>query len=111
VIRQPDGRFSRALDVRTLLLTSQPKEQQMKSKRNHKRRGQGMTEYILIVSLIAIASIGVATAFGNNLRVLFGMAADALAGDDNIAARGQHVTDDQQKKTLKTAFEKNGANY
>ena len=31
-------------------------------------RGQGMTEYIIIVALIAIAAIGVYTAFGKTLR-------------------------------------------
>lgn len=47
-------------------------------------RGQGMTEYILIVALIAVAAIGVITLFGNNLRRLFGQAADALAGNANV---------------------------
>ncbi|MBL8954681.1 MAG: hypothetical protein JNK82_28140 [Myxococcaceae bacterium] len=52
-----------------------------------KKRGQGMTEYIIIVALIAIAAIGIITLFGDNIRRLFGMSADALAGDDNIAQR------------------------
>lgn len=34
-------------------------------------RGQGMTEYIIIVALIAIAAIGVVTLFGDNIRSLF----------------------------------------
>ena len=50
-------------------------------------RGQGMTEYIIIVALIAIAAIGVITLFGDNIKKLFGMSADALAGDDNVAQR------------------------
>jgi pilus assembly protein Flp/PilA len=52
-----------------------------------KNRGQGMTEYIIIVALIAIAAIGVITLFGDNIRRLFGMSSDALGGDDNIAQR------------------------
>lgn len=52
-----------------------------------KNRGQGMTEYIIIVALIAIAAIGVITLFGDNIRRLFGMSADALGGDANIAQR------------------------
>ena len=51
------------------------------------QRGQGMTEYIIIVALIAIAAIGVITLFGDNIRRLFGMSSDALGGDDNIAQR------------------------
>lgn len=42
--------------------------------------GQGMTEYIIIVALIAIAAIGVVTIFGDNIRKMFGASVDALAG-------------------------------
>ena len=47
------------------------------------RKAQGMTEYIIIVALIAIAAIGVVTLFGNNLRRIFGTANDALAGEQD----------------------------
>ena len=53
-------------------------------KKNHKRKGQGMTEYIIIVALIAIAAIGVITLFGDNIRKLFGASADALAGSLSV---------------------------
>jgi pilus assembly protein Flp/PilA len=43
--------------------------------------GQGMTEYIIIVALIAIAAIGVITIFGDNVRALFSASANALAGE------------------------------
>ena len=43
--------------------------------------GQGMTEYIIIVALIAVLSIGAVSMFGNNVRNIFGMAANALTGD------------------------------
>ena len=42
------------------------------------RRGQGMTEYIIIVALIAIAAIGVVSLFGDNIRKLFATSANAL---------------------------------
>ncbi len=42
--------------------------------------GQGMTEYIIIVALIAIAAIGVITVFGQNLRALFASSANMLGG-------------------------------
>jgi pilus assembly protein Flp/PilA len=47
------------------------------------RRGQGMTEYIIIVALIAIAAIGVVSLFGDNIRLLFATSANALAGNEN----------------------------
>lgn len=42
--------------------------------------GQGMTEYIVIVALVAIAAIGVVSVYGDNVRKIFGTSVDALAG-------------------------------
>jgi pilus assembly protein Flp/PilA len=47
-------------------------------------RGQGMTEYIIIVALIAIAAIGVVTIFGDNIRDLFAASTNALAGETKV---------------------------
>jgi pilus assembly protein Flp/PilA len=55
------------------------------SSKRRSNRGQGMTEYIIIVALIAIASIGIITLYGDNIRRLFAMAADGLAGNDSVA--------------------------
>lgn len=46
------------------------------------RRGQGMTENIITVALVAIAAIGIITLYGDNVRSLFGNSSDALAGDE-----------------------------
>ena len=83
-------------------------------KKQKSQRGQGMTEYIIIVSLIAIASIGVMTLFGDNLRRLFGMAADGLAGDDNITQRntsGAGNDANLTKKTMKNHAMNNTSQY
>jgi len=50
-------------------------------------RGQGMTEYIIIVALIAIAAIGVYTAFGDIVRGQTSAAASSLAGAEAGGAR------------------------
>ena len=50
--------------------------------------GQGMTEYIIIVALIAIAAIAVITFFGQNLRALFAASANALGGEEANANVG-----------------------
>jgi len=47
-----------------------------------KQTGQGMTEYIIIVALIAIAAIAVIVLFGDNIRKQFGKAARAVGGHD-----------------------------
>ncbi len=49
-------------------------------KLSRRNRGQGMTEYIIIVALIAIAAVGIITIFGNNIRQLFGASVDILGG-------------------------------
>ncbi len=46
------------------------------------RRGQATTEYILIVVLVAILSIGIITVFGDSVRELFRVASKGLAGED-----------------------------
>jgi pilus assembly protein Flp/PilA len=78
-----------------------------------KARGQGMTEYIIIVALIAIAAIGVITLFGDNIRKLFGASADALAGEESVTPKTKtfQASGTDQKKTLKSFGENNNANY
>lgn len=49
--------------------------------------GQGMTEYIIIVALIAVAAIGVYKAFGDIVRGQTSVAASTLAGADSGGAR------------------------
>jgi len=51
--------------------------------------GQGMSEYLIIVALIAIAAIGVVTVFGRDIRELFSGTTDSLAGNqaDNTAKK------------------------
>jgi Flp pilus assembly pilin Flp len=75
------------------------------------RRGQGMTEYIIIVALIAIASIGIITLFGDNIRRLFAMAADGLAGNDNVAQANKigAVNSDNLNKKKMLNFGENNA--
>ena len=70
----------------------------MSQRRN--RKGQGMTEYIIIVALVAIASIGVVTIFGNQVRSLFNYAVIALRGGHAPHASGGDSTS-QIDKTLK----------
>lgn len=58
-------------------------------KTSRRQRGQGMTEYIIIVALIAIAAIGVYTAFGKTVRGQMAVTAQALAGNGTGEARSE----------------------
>jgi Flp pilus assembly pilin Flp len=54
-----------------------------------REQGQGMTEYIIVVALIAIAAIGVYTAFGKTVRGQMAVTAQALAGNSADQARSE----------------------
>jgi Flp pilus assembly pilin Flp len=60
-----------------------------------RQRGQGMSEYIIVVALIAVGAIGVFTAFGGTIRhQVAGMSAE-LAGEsssDSITAAQTSAT-------------------
>lgn len=59
----------------------------------HVQRGQGMTEYIIIVALVAVAAIAVYQYFGQVLRSQTAAVARELAGEDGT----------QQSRAAKTA--------
>lgn len=64
-----------------------------------RQRGQGMTEYIIITALIAIAGIVVFAAFGDTVKNQTAAMARELAGEDGTAARTQANTRSQAAQT------------
>ncbi len=55
------------------------------------KNGQGMTEYIIIVALIAIAAIGIYTLFGKQIREVVGAISGQLGGETDKSAETSHV--------------------
>ena len=53
----------------------------------HSQRGQGMTEYIIIVAMIAIAAIAVYQYFGQTVRNQTAAIAQELSGNDGTTAK------------------------
>jgi Flp pilus assembly pilin Flp len=51
-----------------------------------KQRGQGMTEYIVIVALVAVAAIAVYQSFGRVIRAQTAAIASELAGENSSTA-------------------------
>lgn len=47
------------------------------------RRGQGMSEYIIMVGLVAIAGIGIYTAFGDQIRNAMNAIGTQLSGNES----------------------------
>lgn len=66
------------------------------------KKGQGMTEYIIIVALIAIAAIGIYALFGEQIRSVVSSIGGQLSGETD-AETDKVDMDDQEKKdaTLK----------
>lgn len=66
------------------------------------RKGQGLTEYIIIVALVAIAAIGVVNIFGNQLRHQFSTIVAAMSGSSvqvkSLAGKAKEQTN---QRTLK----------
>lgn len=77
-----------------------------------KQLGQGMTEYIIIVALIAIAAIAVYTVFGDVIRQQVGGMAAELAGGEGKAIASEaameegRATDAAGAATLDTFADK-----
>ena len=69
----------------------------MKTNTRMRRRGQGKTEYIILVALLAIGTIGVMLAYGDQLKAVYGMVADALTGTEAARAPAEPGP---EKKTL-----------
>jgi Flp pilus assembly pilin Flp len=67
-----------------------------------RRSGQGLTEYIIIVALVAIAAIGLVNIFGNQLRHQFSTIVAAMSGSSvqvkSLAAKAKQQTN---QRTLK----------
>ena len=57
-----------------------------------RRRGQGMAENIITVALIAIATIGITSLFGDNVRGLFAASSDSLAGASQVGNPGTRIS-------------------
>jgi len=64
------------------------------------QRGQGMTEYIIIVALVAIAAIVVVAIFGDNIRRMFGTSVDAVSGQADSTTEAQLAGDNSSHRNV-----------
>ena len=67
-----------------------------------RQRGQGMTEYIIIVALIAVAAIAVYQLFGQVVRSQTAAMARELAGEDG-SAESRAAQDAAERASAQTA--------
>ena len=83
---------------------SQPHFRRLKSSK--RQRGQGMSEYMIIVALIAVASIGVVGYFGDSVKNQMAGLAQEVAGNSGATARGAASTQATAAETLAGAPER-----
>jgi Flp pilus assembly pilin Flp len=55
------------------------------------RKGQGMTEYIIIVALIAVACIVIVSLFGQQIRSVFASLGIAISGSQETGQDTLHI--------------------
>ena len=67
--------------------------------RRLRQRGQGMTEYIIIVALVAVAAIAVYQSFGRVIRAQTAAIANELAGESSSTARSNAGTAAKEAST------------
>jgi Flp pilus assembly pilin Flp len=77
-----------------------------KAKFSFRQAGQGMTEYIIIVALIAVAAIGVYSMFGQTIRGQVSGLAGEVAGTG--ATDGKKTASDSAKAAQTKAAETKG---
>ena len=71
-------------------------------KRGSSRTGQGLTEYIIIVALVAIAAIGVVNIFGNQLRHQFSTIIASMSGSSvQVTSLAAKAKQQANQRTLK----------
>ncbi len=61
-----------------------------KAAQKSRQLGQGMTEYIVITALVALAAIGAFSFFGQSVQVAVGGMSDHLVGGDPAANLATH---------------------
>jgi len=88
----------------------------LRLRKQRKQTGQGMTEYIIIVALIAVSAIAVTQLFGTTVRTQMGAIASEVGGNDATAtinkaktAGSTAATTAGKKRSLDTYGNQTGA--
>jgi Flp pilus assembly pilin Flp len=66
------------------------------------KSGQAMTEYIIIVAVIALAALAIFGLFGDRIRAMVGGGVVALGGDQSAVEQSTQTSSQDYLKTLGT---------
>jgi len=64
--------------------------------KGHRQAGQGMSEYIIVTALIAVAGIGIFSAFGDTIASQAAALAREMAGEDGSEQIEQAAEDSER---------------
>lgn len=78
----------------------------MSSKLRGMNKGQGMTEYLIIVALIAISAIAIVRATSSSMKVGFGKIAAALQGTEYEGSEAEEVSSEKTKGRSMNDFDR-----
>jgi pilus assembly protein Flp/PilA len=81
----------------------------MNASAKKRKAGQGMTEYIIILAIIAIGAILIIGIFGKQIKATFGKSTAAMQGKskDDAKIEDATVTSDSMKQNDMGTFDKN----
>jgi len=82
----------------------------VKHKCQKNQLGQGMTEYIIIVALVAVAAIGIYSAFGNAIKTQMAIMTGEIAGTPDTKAETK-LTEDAKTGAAAGATDKSLKNF
>jgi Flp pilus assembly pilin Flp len=69
-------------------------------------KAQGMTEYLIIVALIAISAIAIIRSTSSSLKVAFGKVASALQGTTYSGSEAESVTEEKTRGRSMNDFDR-----
>ncbi len=75
-----------------------------------KERGQGLTEYLILVALIAISSIGIIRVLGQTTRAQLSNITNALQGGHSRRIKAEKVRSTHYSKKDLSDFMRNSSN-
>lgn len=84
--------------------------QKMKLKTKKKQSGQSLTEYLILVALIAISSIGIIRILGQTTRAQLANVTNALQGNHSAKIKSEDVRETHYNKNDLSNFMKNSSN-
>ena len=91
-------------------MSQKPHNIQTKVKNRKKQKGQSLTEYLILVALIAVSSIGIIRVLGQTTRAQLSNITRALQGGHSVKIKSDQVKKTHYSQKDLSDFMKNSSN-